>query len=360
MAHVLQTDTHRRLRSVVRACLLTGLVWIVFGVAGTRPAVSVEINDQPVTIFDRTPVEEVLVLAGVEVRYGALHSAVDNVLLEEQHNPPQIRINGRRSAVSTVLRQQDRVVAEDGPDALEDLETERIVVPAGLPEVEHRLWHTGRDGVEEVVKGAISGEIVSRTTIVEMVPATPEERPVVSLTFDDGPDPRWTVPILENLRREGIKAMFCVVGRQARRYPELIAAIVADGHILCDHSETHPVGLSRLSRSEIDLEVGSPSFYLQTLTGTPPAFFRAPGGSINELVVSSAHSRGMRILGWGVDPRDFEGPAPDEIQRRVMSSVKPGSVILLHDGGGIRSKTVAALPGLITQLKAAGYGFRTP
>ncbi len=66
------------------------------------------------------------------------------------------------------------------------------------------------------------------------------------------------------------------------------------------------------------------------------------------------------MLAWSVDPRDFKGPSPEEIRQRVMSEVKPGSVILLHDGGGIRSNTVAALPGLITQLREAGFGFRTP
>ncbi|MEX0789170.1 MAG: polysaccharide deacetylase family protein, partial [Actinomycetota bacterium] len=70
--------------------------------------------------------------------------------------------------------------------------------------------------------------------------------------------------------------------------------------------------------------------------------------------------RNMRMLAWSVDPSDFRGPGPQVIQQRVMEEVKPGSVILLHDGGGIRSDTVAALPGLISQLRAAGYGFRTP
>jgi peptidoglycan/xylan/chitin deacetylase (PgdA/CDA1 family) len=360
MAHVMHRTTPRRVKRWARAILLLGAACVIFSTAGTRRAVTVHVNGQTVNVFDRTPVGEALGLSGVDVKDGALYSAGQGLLLERNFNPPGLWVNGAAADRSTELRANDRVKAENGPDAWEKVEVEKVVIPSGLPEVEHRLWNAGQNGVDEVSKGSRSGEVISRTTTVPMVPAAPEAAPLVALTFDDGPDPRWTVPIIENLKREGIKATFCVVGKQARKYPELIALIVAEGHVLCDHTETHPEGLKSKSRSEIDLEVGSPSFYLRSLSGVAPGFFRAPGGSINEKVVTAATTRNMRMLGWSVDPSDFRGPAPEVIQQRVMEKVKPGSVILLHDGGGIRSKTVAALPGLITQLKAAGYGFRTP
>lgn len=360
MAHVLRREAPRRLRRAVRAALVLGLGVGTFGVAGTRPAISVTINERPVGAFDRASIDHAMSLAGVRVRDGRLVSAVEARVLEPSHRPARIWVNGRPADRSTPLGDGDRVTAAHGPDAREEVVREPIVVPAGLPEVEHRLWHPGRDGIDEVARGSRSGEVLFRTSVLPVIPAAPEEAPVVALTFDDGPDPRWTPPIIENLKREGIKATFCVVGRQARKYPELIQLIVSEGHTLCDHSETHPVGLSRLSRGEIDQQVGSPAFFLRSLTGAEPGFFRAPGGSINDLVIGAARARDMRVLAWSVDPRDFEGPPPGEIQRRVMDRVKPGSVILLHDGGGIRSGTVAALPGLITRLRAAGYGFRTP
>lgn len=360
MAHVMHRTTPRRLKRWGRALALLGAACVIFATAGARQSITVSVNGRTVSTFDRTPVDEALALAGVNVKDGALYSAGQGVLLDSSYNPPGIWVNGGPARRSTELRANDQVRAENGPDAWERVEVEKVVTPSGLPEVEHRLWNPGQNGIDEVAKGSRSGEEISRTTTVPMVPAAPEAAPLVALTFDDGPDPRWTVPILENLKREGIKATFCVVGKQARKYPELIAQIIADGHVLCDHTETHPEGLKSKTRSEIDLEVGSPSFYLRSLSGVAPAFFRAPGGSINEKVVTAATTRNMRMLGWSVDPRDFRGPSPAEIQQRVMEKVKPGSVILLHDGGGIRSKTVAALPGLITQLKAAGYGFRTP
>jgi peptidoglycan/xylan/chitin deacetylase (PgdA/CDA1 family) len=333
---------------------------VIFPNVEQRRAITVTVNGSAVTIFDRSTVAEALDRAGVSVRDGALYSAGRNKLLDRSYQPPNLWVNRRIARRSTQLRAGDRLRAEDGPDAWEKVDTEKVVIPSGLPEVEHRLWNAGQNGMDEVARGSRSGEVLSSTSRIPMVPAAPEEAPLVALTFDDGPDPRWTVPIIENLRREGIKATFCVVGRQARKFPELIALIVAEGHVLCDHSETHPSGLQDKSRSEIDLEVGSPSFYLRSLSGVAPGFFRAPGGSVNDQVIRAAQSRNMRMLAWSVDPRDFKGPSPDEIQRRVMDEVKPGSVILLHDGGGIRSNTVAALPGLITQLRAAGYNFRTP
>jgi peptidoglycan/xylan/chitin deacetylase (PgdA/CDA1 family) len=360
MAHVMHRTTPRRLRRWARALVALGLALVVFANVEARKAVTVQVNGAAVSVFDRSSVDEALERAGVEVRDGALYSAGRNKLLDRSHQPPNLWVNGELAKRSSELRAGDQVLAEDGPDAWERVDTEKVVIPSGLPEVEHRLWNAGQNGMDEVMRGSRSGEVLSSVNKIPMVPAAPEAAPLVALSFDDGPDPRWTVPILENLRREGIKATFCVVGRQARKYPELITMIVADGHVLCDHSETHPSGLQDKPRSEIDLEVGSPSFYLRSLSGVAPGFFRAPGGSVNEQVIRSAKSRNMRMLAWSVDPRDFRGPSPADIQQRVMSEVKPGSVILLHDGGGVRSNTVAALPGLITQLRAAGYNFRTP
>lgn len=360
MAHVMHRTTPRWFKRWARALVALGVVVVVFAGVELRQAVTVKVNGAAVSIFDRSSVDEALERAGVSVRDGALYSAGKNKLLDRSYQPPHLWVNGEPAQRSTQLRAGDQVLAEDGPDAWEKVETEKVVIPSGLPEVERRLWNAGQNGMDEVARGSRSGEVLSRVNLTPMVPAAPEEAPLVALTFDDGPDPRWTVPIIENLRREGIKAMFCVVGKQARKYPELIALIVAEGHVLCDHSETHPGGLQDKSRSEIDLEVGSPSFYLRSLSGVAPGFFRAPGGSVNDMVIRSARSRNMRMLAWSVDPRDFKGPSPGEIQQRVMGEVKPGSVILLHDGGGIRSNTVAALPGLITQLRAAGYNFRTP
>ncbi|HEX2178477.1 MAG TPA: polysaccharide deacetylase family protein [Actinomycetota bacterium] len=360
MAHVLHRSAPRRLKRMLRALALVAASLLLFGAAGTRPAITVAVNGRTITVFDRTPLGQAMRFAGVDVRDGVLYSAGEHRPLDRHYHEPGLFVDGAAARRSTPLRQGARVRAEDGPDAVESVEISKVVVPSGLPEVEHRLWNPGQNGIEEVTKGARSGEVLSRVTALPVVHAAAEAQPLVALTFDDGPDPRWTVPILENLQREGIQATFCVVGRQARKYPELITRIVAEGHVLCDHTETHPEGLKAMSSSEIDVEVGSPSFFLRTISGVQPAFFRAPGGSINDKVVRAAHLRGMRMLAWSVDPRDFRGGSPAEIQRRVMEEVKPGSVILLHDGGGIRSDTVAALPGLITQLRAAGYGFRTP
>lgn len=188
----------------------------------------------------------------------------------------------------------------------------------------------------------------------------PGAPPAVALTFDDGPDPRWTPEVLDLLRRYGAVATFCVVGEQVAAHPDLVRDIVAAGHRLCDHTRTHDEGLPTRSAKQLADEIVGARDDLAAVVDTRVAYFRAPGGNWSPDVLELAVATGMQPLGWSVDPRDWRRPGAAAIVEAVQRDVRPGAVVLLHDGGGRREQTVAALERLLPWLVEHGYAFAFP
>ena len=184
--------------------------------------------------------------------------------------------------------------------------------------------------------------------------------PTISLTFDDGPDPTWTPQVLELLRRHGAVATFCVVGSQARKHPELLSDIVEAGMRLCDHTRTHPADLTVLPEPAQREEIVGARAELRGLVDAPVAYFRAPGGHFSPAVLELAATQGMQPLGWSVDLRDWEQPGRLQILTTLERNLRPGAVILMHDGGGNRSQTVEALALMLPWLRESGYRFTFP
>ncbi|MCF2526454.1 polysaccharide deacetylase family protein [Yinghuangia soli] len=183
----------------------------------------------------------------------------------------------------------------------------------------------------------------------------------VALTFDDGPDPLWTPQVLALLDEYGAKATFCVVGEQARAHPGLLRRIVAKGHRLCDHSESHDQAISKLPEDRLRNQItGARDAILAALPGVEIAWFRAPGGDWSSKVRATAAGYGMKPLDWTVDSRDWERQGPDKILANVKRGLRPGGVVLMHDSGGERAQTVAALRRLLPWLVAQGYSFDFP
>lgn len=190
--------------------------------------------------------------------------------------------------------------------------------------------------------------------------AAPDGRHAVTLTFDDGPHPFFTPRVLDILASRGVKAVFCVVGTEAARYPQLVARIHAEGHALCNHTHTHDTRMSRKDPHYVASMLRHPSNLIRDITGQMPTLYRGPGGDLSVFIIDEAHRLGMRILGWSVDPADYFKPGGQTIQDRIMRLMHPGAVVLLHDGGGERSQTVEQLAGLIDRLRAGGYSFVLP
>jgi peptidoglycan-N-acetylglucosamine deacetylase len=180
------------------------------------------------------------------------------------------------------------------------------------------------------------------------------------LTFDDGPDPAWTPQVLELLRQHSAVATFCVVGNQARKHPELLRDIVDAGMRLCDHTRTHPADLTVTPVATQQNEVVGARDELRDLVDAPVVYFRAPGGHFSPALLQLAVAQGMQPLGWSVDLRDWERPGRLQILTTLERNLRPGAVILMHDGGGDRSQTVEALGLMLPWLAESGYRFTFP
>ncbi|RKN24180.1 polysaccharide deacetylase family protein [Micromonospora musae] len=174
----------------------------------------------------------------------------------------------------------------------------------------------------------------------------------VALTFDDGPSPAWTPKILDRLRAAKVTATFCVVGMEAKRHPELVRRIVREGHQLCNHSWRHDVDLGRRPVAEIRADLERTNKAIRAaVPNAKISFYRQPGGVWTPEVVGVAKQLGMSPLHWNVDPQDWRRPPAKTISKRVLGAVHPGSIVLLHDGGGDRAATIAACVGVIGELK---------
>ena len=184
----------------------------------------------------------------------------------------------------------------------------------------------------------------------------------VALTFDDGPDPTWTPKLLDILKAALAPATFFVVGLQAQQYPALLRREVAEGHEIGSHTFTHP-NLSMVSRTQVRLELGATQRLIQSILGRGALLFRPPFAEDVEpvtpdqaRVLQQASELGYTTVGMGVDPEDWAKPGTAEIVKAVLSQVQGGAgQVVLHDAGGNRAQTVAALPAVIRELRAHGY-----
>ncbi len=169
----------------------------------------------------------------------------------------------------------------------------------------------------------------------------------VALTFDDGPS-TYTASVLKILHHFHIHSTFFEIGQNVPAYPDSSRAIIAAGSEIGDHSLHHETDPSEASMRTTNARIAD-------ATGYTPCLFRPPGGAYNSSVVASASALGMSTIIWDVDPRDWSRPGTGAIESRVLSGTHGGSIVLMHDGGGDRSETVAALPKIISTLKSRGY-----
>jgi len=183
----------------------------------------------------------------------------------------------------------------------------------------------------------------------------PTKEKAVALTFDDGPSPEVTPAVLDALRAFGVRATFFVLGEAVERAPHLLRRIVAEGHTVGLHGDTHrPFVL--LSGREIAGEIGRargavlracPDVVLSPWL-RPPHGFKSPG------VLWATHRAGLRLAGWAVDGRDYRETDPVRVARNVLDALRPGAVVLLHDGPG-NAATVAALAAILRGLEEQSW-----
>src|SRR5437588_7723852 len=182
----------------------------------------------------------------------------------------------------------------------------------------------------------------------------------VAITFDDGPDPQWTPKILDILKAANAKAAFFLVGANAEKYPGLVRRIVNEGHEIGNHTYYHP-NLALAWPEHVRLELNATQLLIETITGRATTLFRPPYAAdtqpsqMSELMpLQIAQELSYLVVLENIDPQDWARPGADIILQRVKQQRRDGSIILLHDAGGDRSQTVAALPRILDWLHTRG------
>ncbi|MFK2903841.1 glycosyltransferase [Dyella ginsengisoli] len=260
------------------------------------------------------------------------------------------------------------------PDALreigqgQDIDIEgqgEILQIASKPQAGARTFTIDKDS------GEIDGEqytALPTSYVIQRVGIQPGK---IALTFDDGPDPDWTPKILDILKAKHVPATFFIIGENAEASPRLVQRMVDEGHDVGNHTFTHP-NLGETSPGITALELNATQRLFEALTGRSMRLFRAPyfgdaePTTSDELVpIEQAQAMGYIAVGLHIDPDDWQRPPVDKIVQSVLDQVhhqspdRQSRVVLLHDGGGNRANTVAALPQIIDALRAEGYDFVT-
>jgi peptidoglycan/xylan/chitin deacetylase (PgdA/CDA1 family) len=325
---------------------------LLLGPAGfPSPIITVWSQGQPHYVPIGTTFTRALAELHVRARPGDFLD-VNGGVLRRGVNPGYVLLNGQRVTGDPMLVEGDVIFAEQGRSRTERTEIEVIRLHGRRPANPEASLATAP--YEEVVtKGKVSGLVVSaifRPVGKAKVP------PAVALTFDDGPWPDSTEKVVEVLKRFHVEATFFVVGYLAERYPQIVRDEMAAGMSVQNHSWDHPfrTPFRDLPRKKVHDEIAKTKLYLATL-GVDATLFRPPGGTYSPMVVQVAGELGTRLVLWSVDPKDWEpGATAKGIRKAVLANIEPGSIVELHDGGGNRSATLKALPGIIKGIRARG------
>lgn len=204
-------------------------------------------------------------------------------------------------------------------------------------------------------RSQVFGKVYSRE------PSTGAGGKLIALSFDDGPNEPYTSQALAILKRYNVKATFFVVGKNVEYYPDAARQIVAEGHILGNHTYDHRVSTALVEwQSQLNMAQDS----IIRITGVKPRLFRPPFGQKTPWELEDIQSRGFVTVAWSISANDPNAPSSGTIAQRIISKAHPGGIILLHDGketkhGWNRSRTMDALPTIIETLQARGYTFVT-
>lgn len=217
------------------------------------------------------------------------------------------------------------------------------------------VWRDGEADLSETFERIPTGDVVGGLAF--------SGDKVLTLTFDDGPDPRYTPRILDILKAKHVPATFFVVGGQAEKSADLLRRMYAEGHNIGNHTYSHRNDVLA-SDSRLGLELNLTQRIVEHAVGRSTTLFRSPYKADSDLRTPEAiqsvlrpQRLGYTTIGERVDPRDWEAKSPDEIMGIVMRDKDLGKVILLHDAGGDREATIQALPAMIDQLRSQGYRF---
>jgi peptidoglycan/xylan/chitin deacetylase (PgdA/CDA1 family) len=203
---------------------------------------------------------------------------------------------------------------------------------------------------EQAAEGAAVSSVLAYTPFVKEGGTRGRD---IALTFDDGPGP-YTPQVLSVLERFHVRATFFVIGKMLRYFKESTVREIHDGDVIGDHTETHPM-MGELSAHDQHEELFEQIARIELLDGPRPTLFRPPYGSFNAATLRELHQLHLLMVLWSVDTDDYQQPGVPAIVQSALEGAHPGAIILMHDAGGTRTQTIAALPQIITKLRARGF-----
>ena len=359
-----------RTHSLLAALAITiAIAAVALGVwAATRP-IPVTVDGQRRLVPRTSTVGDLVTAHTLSLRSGNLVAVVSKRVLRIGAGATgTVVVDSEPATQGTPLHPGAVVVSRQGSDVVEATSIARVTTAPRSHYVGHGAYvvmtDEGRAGVSVVTRGAISGEVVSSRVAVPAKTATSlrrrysGSRKVIALTFDDGPHPTWTPKILAVLAHFKAKATFFEIGEQVTRDPDVARDVVRAGMEIGNHTQSHE-DLAKLTSSRAAWQIDTDQSTIQRVTGFRPTWLRPPDGAMSRGVYVQANAAHVRIMLWDVDTEDWKRPAVATIVARALAGARPGAVILMHDGGGDRSNTLAALPTIITKLRAQGYSFDT-
>ena len=220
----------------------------------------------------------------------------------------------------------------------------------------------GPENPERVLPQPVDMTILQKQYPDTFILRGPTDQKRIALTFDDGPDPRFTEDVLNVLNQYNVSGTFFLMGSRAIAYPEIVERINNEGHVIGNHTYFHPNLVKEADIPTLEREVIRTENTLNDIIDYRTSLFRPPYGFLyNELVEKLAEMQYL-IIGWSVDSLDWEEDPPEVIASTVLDNIHPGAIILMHDGAdwdGDRTNTIAALRQIIPALQKQGYEFVT-
>ncbi|MCI8469786.1 MAG: polysaccharide deacetylase family protein [Eggerthellaceae bacterium] len=363
------------------AAIVAALVVVAVGVGAylflNPPFISVTVNGQTIQVPGGTTIDDLIEDGTVSPAPGNL-LAIDGNLLQEGGGARFTAIvNGQPEDDGAAKLPKDAAVSiSDGGDLTEEYAEEEVVAPSQI-EFEgvgaiHAYEGTGAPGKALRRTGSVSGVVVDEVTeppsdeVIKKYNADTAGDKVVALTFDDGPWPDSTNAILDILDENGAKATFFTIGQQiSGTNAEAVKRAFDAGHQISSHSYDHASGsgngvdLGHMTPEERVDEVTKGYEAIKAVTGVEPSHaFRTPGGNFSAETAQILQPYVDAEIGWNIDTEDWRRPGAAAIADRIKQA-KPGSIILMHDGGGDRSQTVEALRIALPYLREQGYRFIT-
>ena len=365
---------------------LAVLILIISTVYSCSPT-TFHVNGQEVSAARNTTYRGLIDQGFLDVQRGNL-TAVDGEVLEEGGGQdPTVFLDGNPVDLNARVSEAGDVTAENGEDNIEPYTATQDVTPHSIEVargsesnpsdsfdfyngVLHVVTNPGQDGILETRTGETTGK-TAKVQVQEMQnrlfenldPQLSANNKLVAITFDDGPNTGTTgsLEMLEVLAKHNVKATFFVIGSQAEEDPETVKKMADAGHEVASHLYSHDAAdyLNAVSPEKAREQVEKARTVIGQITGAEPRYVRPTGGNANEQALVAAGDLADGFIGWDVDTEDWTMPGADAIVQTALDEVHPGSVVLMHDGGGDRSQTVEALDKLIPKLQEEGYQFVT-